>query len=139
MAIVLFVGVIIIDKFKENEEHNNEYVEIKDDDSYVSDLEEDDSRNLIFSVSSSRVNCYTNILFVYDDNTYTFGSIDGSYTYDVYKILDSVNNYEPNNHGPFILKDKNNNEFYLYDNNVELNEFVDSIDIYLDICATVYQ
>ena len=139
IVVTLLGSIMIINKKFNDEETDGIYNEIIDDDASLTedDSFKDDNKNLIFSIRSSRVNCYTNELRVYDDNTYTFGKSNGNYDYDVYKILNNIDNYSPNEHGPFILKDSNDKKYYLYDNNVELNEFIKTIDVFLDTCAIV--
>jgi len=102
--------------------------------------------NLIFDVHSSRFNCLTVSLNVYNDNTYryiyTYGINgekpkykEGIYTYDVSKLLTNINNYDipEKNIGPFILT-MNDKSYEIYDNNIELQEFLQSISINLDKC-----
>jgi len=103
-------------------------------------------RKLLFEVHSSRINCPTVSLNVYDDNTYrytyTYGIngekpkyIEGIYSYDISKLIQNINNYNipENNIGPFLLtiSDKN---YEVYDNNLELQAFLQSININLDKC-----
>ena len=68
----------------------------------------------------------------FNDNKYN------EYNYDVNKILDSVNKYEKNSRGPFILE-YNNEKMELYDNNDVLNDFLRTINVYLDVCANSYE
>lgn len=107
---------------------------------------ETESKELLFSIqSTSRVNCLTGELKVYNDNTYSYvtgfteeGEVTsvGNYTYDVNKILSNLDSSESNEHQPFTLITKDNKTYSIYDNNKYLQEFVSEIGVYLDNCVS---
>ena len=109
--------------------------------SKISKLKEND--HFLFEVYSDRLNCPTVNLKVYDDGSYRYYKInnryeEGKYTYNISKILNNLDQYDVpiNNIGPFILKDNSGNTYVLYDNNIELKEFLKSININLDECMS---
>ena len=136
----MFLLLLIIIVIGKNNDNNGNITSIVNDEEIdYSVLKEDvvSNKKLVFSIYSARVNCYTISLYVYDDNTYQFGNVWGKYSYDVLKILNNIDKYDENDHGPFILTDSNNKEFWLYDNNIELIDFLESIDVSLDTCMHV--
>lgn len=104
------------------------------------------NKNLIFSIRSTRINCETVILKVYDDSTYElYTSSDpqakpktGSYSYDVASIIENASKYEDDKKGHFLLTKKDGETIKLYSNNKELREFLDKIKVNLDTCISIY-
>ena len=104
-----------------------------------------ENRELLFSLtSSSRVNCLTGKLNVYNNNTYEYvtgftedGEVieDGKFSYNVNKILSSLESSEPNERQPFTLTTKDSKTYDIYDNNKYLIEFVSEIEVHLDQCV----
>ncbi len=91
-------------------------------------------RNLLFEIYSDRLDCYTVLLKVYDNNTYQVEDKKGTYSYDVSQIIQKNNQYQKDEKGPFILKYHDGKVYNVYETNVELMEFLDSIDVNLDTC-----
>lgn len=116
--------------------YNNEY--------YMDNYDDTESNELVFEVHSNRLNCPTVSLEIYSNNTYKYkygikfnGDVlvnTGTYTYDIQKILNNIDNYEDNNRGVYLLETKSGQTHILYDNNVELKEFLNEINIVLDKC-----
>lgn len=103
-------------------------------------------RVLLFEIQSKRINCPTVWVEVYNDYTYeyyyTYGDKDeikprvGTYKYDVLKIIENNKQYI-NERIPYILTDNDGNKYDVYDNNLELNEFLDIINVKLDTCLSM--
>ena len=140
LSIILFLiifGIVVYINIDDAVGRNMINGKFENDGSLEDGVDIEDTK-LLFSIKSLRLNCYTKTLYVYVNNTYVYGDINGSYDYDVNKIIESIDKYEVNEHGPFVLK-YNNNDLYLYDNNNILQEFLNSININLDECATDYE
>lgn len=120
----------------DNEEKIIEEIEIED-------------KELLFKIkSSSRVNCPTGELKVFNDNTYEFvtgytedGEIitTGTYTYDINMFLNNLDSGEESILEPFDLTTKDDKYYPIYDTNKYLQEFVSEIDVYLDNCVMAYE
>ena len=121
---------------------------IENNESYLSNIES--IPKLIYTIQYEGIDCDTPILYLYSDNTYeyydTFTTLDerlipktGAYTFDVTKIIDSVNKYEENSQGPYYIEDYDENIFETYGTNIELQEFLNSIDVDLDKCLEYQQ
>ena len=117
---------------------------IKNDETYLKNI--NDEAKLSFIISYNGINCETPILRLYDDNTYEYFytmSFDdkplipkmGTYNYDISKIIDNIDKYEENQFGPYSIIDADGNSYTTYNSNVELNEFLNSIDIKLEMCT----
>lgn len=94
-------------------------------------------KNLIFEIYSN-AHALPVQLKVYDDNTYEYiysciekGKI-GDYTYDVNKILNNIGKYTDDGMGSFTIKDNENNIYQTYNTNIELHNFLKSININLN-------
>lgn len=107
-------------------------------------LEEDEIKNVRnFEIVSTRINCLTIKLAVRDDKTYKiiYGynneeeiSKNGTYSYDVSKIVSNNKKYNANEHGVFKLTTIDGTIYEIYDTNEDLNKFLDEIEINLDTC-----
>jgi len=108
-------------------------------------IKEKIEKKLVFKINFGGLNCITPNLFVYDDNTYKIGytisesetnseTIKGIYEYDVNKIIENINNYESGKIGPYYITDSDGNTYTTYDTNVELKEFLNSINVNLETC-----
>ncbi len=116
---------------------------VENDESYLNNIE--DEAKLSYTISYIGINCPTPTLYLYSDNTYeyfyTFG-IDneklipktGIYNYDITKIINNIKKYKENPTGPYYIKDSNGNKYKTYITNVELQEFLKSLDITLEKC-----
>jgi len=94
-----------------------------------------DKPRLLYTIYSARINCPPSELLLYDNGTYKFSKNKGKYDYDINLIINNLDNYEENEHGPFVLIDEVNNKKYkVYDNNKEFINFVKSNNIELDTC-----
>lgn len=106
----------------------------------------DTSTELVYKITYDGLNCPTPILYLYSNNTYeyyyTFTTTGktiipstSTYNYDISKIINSASNYEERPSGPYYITDKDGNKTKTYDSNVELNEFLNSINVTLAKCA----
>lgn len=102
----------------------------------------------LFTLTSSRLDCESVKLEIYDDNTYQYFDSKypngefiltktDTYSYDVINIIKNKDQYPKNEHGPYQLVNDKNETFNIYDNNQELNEFLNSIGLSLDQCIKV--
>ena len=94
---------------------------------------------LVFEVYSKRIKCKAVKLMVYSDFTYEYiysnkESIKGTYKVDAYKVIENNKLYSVNNHGYYILIDKYNNQYQVFDTNEDLNKLLAEININLDTC-----
>ena len=100
---------------------------------------------LTYTITFNGLNCQTPVLYLYSDNTYeyyyTFSANGeplipktGTYNYDITKIINNINKYKENNTGTYYIKDNNDNNYQTYNTNIELQEFLKSINITLEKC-----
>lgn len=112
---------------------------------YNSKVETEKNQKLAFTISYNGINCPTPILYLYDDNTYKYyyklgigSDVNipkiGIYNYEINKIIDNIDKYEENAAGPYYIKDANGQTYVTYDTNVELQEFLKSVNIELAKC-----
>ena len=108
-------------------------------------MKNNNNLELIYTISYNGINCDTPILHLYNDNTYeyyyTFTSDDkkltpktGTYNVDIDKII--TNNIK-SDYDYYTIRDENNNKNYnISENNVELHNFLKSINVKLSTCLT---
>ena len=104
------------------------------------------SERKLFEISSSRLDCETVVLIVFDDNRYKYiygydstteewKIKQGTYTYSIKKLMETLKESSiPDHLGPYYLRDKEGNQYTLYDTNKELKNFLESIPVHLDVC-----
>lgn len=107
-------------------------------------LDEEEIKNVSnFEIVSNRINCQTIKLIVKDDKTYkiVYGynneeeiSKEGTYSYDVSKIVSNNKMYDVNKHGTFKLTAMDGTVYEIYDTNEDLNKFLEEIEVNLDTC-----
>ncbi len=93
-------------------------------------------KKLLWTIRSDRLNCPTVVLSLYSDNTYVIGDKEGTYSYDISKIISQNDQYEEDDIGPYILRTQEGKTYYVYDTNKYLMDFLKSIDVNLDTCQT---
>ena len=49
--------------------------------------------------------------------------------YDITKIINNNDKYEESNYGLYLIEDSNGNEYDIYYTNMEMQEFLESLDI----------
>ena len=116
---------------------------IENNESYLKNIEKDPK--VTYVISYDGIDCDTPTLYLYSDNTYEFfdtGSVDykpivpktGSYNYDISKIISSSNNYPADKVGPYIIIDYDGNGYQVYSSSLELQEFLNSLNLKLEAC-----
>ncbi len=116
---------------------------IENKESYLKDIQNEPK--LMYTITYDGIDCMTPSLYLYSDNTYeyyyTFSTNNkkiipktGIYNYDITKIINSVDKYEENPIGPYYIKDSNDNSYITYNTNIELQEFLKSLNITLEKC-----
>lgn len=116
---------------------------VANDESYLNNIE--DEAKLSYTISYNGINCLTPTLYLYSDNTYeyyyTFDTGNeklipktGTYNYDITKIINSIDKYEENSFGSYLIKEENGNNYTTYNTNIELQELLASLDITLEKC-----
>lgn len=109
------------------------------------EIPKEDTKELLFTLKSIKIDCQTVLLTVYDDGTYelqeklpfTSTPTTGKYTYDVTKIVANNDKYEPNDKGYFILTKSSGEEIKIYDSNKDLTDFLKEINVNLDTCISI--
>lgn len=116
----------------------------KNDESYLANIEND--VKLLYTITYNGINCPTPSLLLYSDNTYEYyytfsvGNTalipkTGTYNYDINKIIENIDKYEENLAGPYTIKDNNGKSYTTYNTNTELIQFLDSINVKLEMCT----
>lgn len=100
---------------------------------------------LKYTITYHGLNCQTPILYLYNDNTYeyyyTFSTNNeklnpktGTYNYDITKIINNIDKYKEDPTGPYSIKENNGKSYSTYITNIELQEFLKSINVSLSKC-----
>lgn len=116
---------------------------VENQESYLDKLQ--DEPKLMYTITYHGLNCETPILYLYSDNTYeyyyTFSTNNeklnaktGTYNYDITKIINNIDKYKEDSTGPYSIKDANGTNYSTYITNIELKEFLSSIDVSLSKC-----
>ena len=111
---------------------------VENKESYFENI--DKEVKLSYTINYYGINCPTSSLYLYSDNTYeyyyTFTSAveklipkTGTYNYDITKIINNNDKYEESNYGLYLIEDSNGNEYDIYYTNMEMQEFLESLDI----------
>lgn len=114
----------------------NSMVENKE--SYFENI--DKEVKLSYTINYYGIKCPTSSLYLYSDNTYEYyytftSSVEklipktGTYNYDITKIINNNDKYEESNYGLYLIEDSNGNEYDIYYTNMEMQEFLESLDI----------
>lgn len=115
----------------------------ENDESYLTKMVDDSE--LIYTISYNGINCPTPVLYLYSDNSYefyyTFSTSEeelipktGTYNYDITKIIKNIDKYEENKFGPYTIKEVSGKDYITYNTNTELQEFLNTLDITLEMC-----
>ena len=107
-----------------------------------------DGAKLLYTISYDGIYCETPILYLYNDNTYeyfdtySFTDIEiipktGTYNYNIENIIANIDKYEANMMGQYYIKSANNT-YTTYNSNIELMEFLSSINVTLEKCLDNY-
>lgn len=112
----------------------------------------------ILTINKKQDNCIPVMLYLYDDNVYELmteyksckpgdictmefryvSSIKGTYSYDSNSLLEIATLYTSDIAREDIeyIIEKNNKEYVILKGNDEIDEFLNTIDVNLDLCAT---
>lgn len=116
---------------------------IKNNESYIDNINK--GKELLYELTYNGINCCTPILRLYSDNSYEYyyayskNNISlipktGIFDYDIKKIIDSIDKYEPNSAGPYTITSSTGEKYITYNSNTELNNFLNSINVKLEMC-----
>ena len=107
-------------------------------------LDENDIK-LLYTIFYNGLNCQTPTLYLYNDNTfeyyYTYDTgntklkpVEGSYGADINNIIKNINKYKSNGDGQYVIMDSKGKYYTTYNNNIELNDFLNSLGVVLEKC-----
>lgn len=115
---------------------------IKNDESYLNNVHKAD--NLLYTISYYESNCIGPTLYLYNDNTYDYYykypnnneklvPKTGTYNYDIQTI--NIDNVSKDKVSMYMIKDNLNNTAYTtYPKNDKLMEFLNSINVEMNVC-----
>ena len=103
---------------------------------------------LSYEISYNGINCPTPYVIFYNDGTYKYykyygteiGGLKpqkGKYEFDMNKLIKNVNNYEPDQAGPYTINVSDGKSYTTYSTNKELRELLDKNGIILEKCMTM--
>ncbi len=107
-------------------------------------IENNGPKELLYEITYTGIDCLTPRVVLYSDNTYEYynnysvdGNVEyntGTYDYDLNKIIESANNSEELLSYYTINDSKNSTRYIVEQDNVELNEFLNTINARLNTC-----
>ena len=117
---------------------------INNNESYIDNINK--GKELLYKLTYNGMNCCTPILRLYSDNSYEYYYVysadykslipkTGTFDYDIKKIIDSIDKYEPNSAGPYTITSTTGEKYITYNSNTELNNFLNSINVKLEMCC----
>ena len=103
---------------------------------------------IYYEITYNGINCPTPYVEFSSDGTYEYYEHygigenkpkpkNGSYKYNMDKLIENINNYEEDNKGPYTVKLSTGEEYTTYSTNKELRELLDGNNIVLEKCMTI--
>lgn len=116
---------------------------VENKEGYLKDIQ--DLPKLMYTITYEGIKCDTPTLYLYSNNTYEYYYTyaignkklipkTGTYNYDMTKIINNIDNYEQDLSGVYIITDNNGNNYETYRTNIELQEFLKSLNVTLEKC-----
>lgn len=99
-----------------------------------------------YEITYNGINCPTPYVVFYSNGKYEYYEFygentelkpkKGKYEYNIGNVLDNIDKYEENEHGPYTIKISNGLTYTTYNSNKELMELLSSSNISLERCMT---
>ena len=101
---------------------------------------------ITYEITYNGINCPTPYVVFYSNGKYEYYEFygentelkpkKGKYEYNIGNVLNNIDKYEENEHGPYTIKISNGLTYTTYNSNKELMELLSSSDISLERCMT---